>query len=167
MTDGLSQIHYRYLSSRASTPTMPDFLKVFVIGGLWWPKATYQVSYLILKRLVGTLRLNASSFVERHGAPRRRKFLTLYKGNVPRYLTAATWKAQTRLDSREETCNISHGARTIARASHSSLPGYLRGHPRFRLRPNVGLKRSNLCATPSGTMVVSSAAYTKNQSPRR
>lgn len=29
---------------------MYDFLKVFVIGGLWWPKATYQVSYLILKR---------------------------------------------------------------------------------------------------------------------
>lgn len=163
MTDGLSQIHYRYLSSRASTPTMPDFLKVFVIGGLWWPKATYQVCDLILKRY---LTFECLVFREEIWGSEEKKAQvpTLYKGN---YLTAATWKAQTRLDSRGETCNISHGARTIARASHSSLPGYLCGHPRFRLRPNVGLKRSNLCATPSGTMVVSSAAYTKNQSPRR
>lgn len=101
--------------------------------------------------------------MRRHGAPRRRRLPTLYKGT---YLTAATWKAQTRLDSRGETCNVSDWA-TIARESHSSLPGYLRGHSRFRLRPNVGLKRSNFCATPSGTMVVSSAAYTRNQSPRR
>lgn len=141
---------------------MPDFLKVFVIGGLWWPKATY-----LIFRYLGTfkeVRWNASLFVKRHGALRRRRLPTLYKGT---YLTAATWKAQTRLDSRGGTCNISDGARTIARARHDSLPGYLRGHPRFRLCPNVGLKRSSFCATPSGTMVVSSAAYTKNQSPRR
>lgn len=153
MTDGLSQIHYRYLITRKHSHDARLSQGIRNRGTL------VAQSYL-----PGTLRLNASSFVKRHGAPRRRRLPTLYKGN---YLTAATWKAQTRLDSRGETCNISHGARTIARTSHSSLPGYLRGHPRFRLRPNVGLKRSNLCATPSGTMVVSSAAYTKNQSPRR